>query len=176
MTYNMLSGTLNLYTATTITSLPSPCLWPPLNAALLAAACKCVTLLCCVAGPEVHERLRTLNKCPLQQARWCIISDYEMMKCEKMIMAFAAKNLKPDLNCVRGSSVQDCMWKIQTGDADLITLDAADIYTAGRLVSCWRRYLTVINYRRESIESRARDGTLLSVCHTMSCYYNIASG
>ena len=86
------------------------------------------------AGPEVHERLRTLNKCPLQQARWCVISDYEMMKCESMIMAFAAKNLRPDLNCVRGTSVQDCMYKIQTGDADLITLDAADVYMAGKSV------------------------------------------
>jgi len=86
------------------------------------------------AGPEVHERLRTLNKCPLQRARWCVISDYEMMKCENMIMAFAARNLKPDLNCIRGESVQDCMYKIKYGDADLITLDAADVYIGGRLV------------------------------------------
>jgi len=89
----------------------------------------------CTVGPEVHERLRTLNKCPLQQARWCVISDYEMTKCENMIMAFAAKNLKPDLNCVKGTSVQDCMHMISTGDADLITLDAADVYVAGKLVS-----------------------------------------
>ena len=87
-----------------------------------------------MSGPEVHEKLRTLNKCPLQQARWCIISDYEMAKCENMIMAFAAKNLKPDLNCIRGESVQDCMYKIKFGDADLITLDAADVYSAGRFV------------------------------------------
>jgi len=87
-----------------------------------------------VAGSEVHERLRTLNKCPLQRARWCVISDYEMMKCENMIMAFSARNLKPDLNCIMGHSVQDCMHKIKHGDADLITLDAADVYVAGRLV------------------------------------------
>jgi len=88
----------------------------------------------CNVGPEVHRRLRVLNKCPTQQARWCVISDYEMMKCENMIMAFSAKNLKPDLNCVKGRSVQDCMYMINTGDADLITLDAADIYTAGKSV------------------------------------------
>ena len=55
-----------------------------------------------------------------------------MAKCENMIMAFSAKNLKPDLNCILGESVRDCMDKILQGDADLITLDAADVYIAGR--------------------------------------------
>ena len=99
-----------------------------------------------------------------------------MDKCEDMIMAFAAKNLKPDLNCILGTryaavhramystsdltaltslqfcatshwgnnnysfvylpifcfSTRDCMNKIQMGDADMITLDAADVHVAGR--------------------------------------------
>lgn len=84
------------------------------------------------AGSDLHDRLIILNSCPIQQARWCVISDYEMQKCENMIMAFSAKNLKPDLNCVKGTSVQDCIKRIDNGDADLITLDAADIYTAGK--------------------------------------------
>ena len=49
-------------------------------------------------------------------------------------MAFAAKGLKPDLNCILGTSTRDCMDKIRNGDADLITVDAADLYVAGRLV------------------------------------------
>lgn len=52
-----------------------------------------------------------------------------------MIMAFAAKGLKPDLNCIFGSSIRDCMDKIRTGDADLVSLDAADVYVAGKWVS-----------------------------------------
>jgi melanoma-associated antigen p97 len=84
-----------------------------------------------VLGPELRKKLVTLNSCPIQQARWCVLSDYEMMKCESMIMAFSAKNIKPDVNCVRGANLQDCMQKISIGDADLITLDAADIYQAG---------------------------------------------
>jgi len=83
------------------------------------------------AGKDLHDRLVILNSCPVQQARWCVISYNEMIKCENMIMAFSAKNIKPDLNCVRGLNVQDCMQKINTGDADLITLDAADVYQAG---------------------------------------------
>ena len=79
----------------------------------------------------MRNRLVVLNTCPIQQASWCVISQYEMMKCENMIMAFRAKNIKPELNCVQGASVQDCMQKISIGDADLITLDAADVYQAG---------------------------------------------
>jgi len=112
-----------------------------------------------VVGPEVHERLRTLNKCPLQRARWCVISDYEMMKCENMIMAYAAKNLRPDLNCIRGSSVQDCMYKINTGDADLITLDAADVYFAGKSVFTFRLAFYCINSRTSFHEKSLR------LCH-----------
>jgi len=85
------------------------------------------------AGDDLRKRLIVLNSCPIQQARWCVISPYEMIKCENMIMAFAAKNLKPDLNCIMGDSVLDCMDKIRVGDADLITLDASDVYTAGKL-------------------------------------------
>ena len=76
-----------------------------------------------------------LNMCPETQARWCVISRHEMRKCENMIMAFAAKNLKPDLNCILGQSARDCMEKIRQGDADLITLDAADVYVAGKSVA-----------------------------------------
>ena len=43
-----------------------------------------------------------LNTCPLKTARICVISRHEMTKCEEMIMAFTAKNLKPDLNCILG--------------------------------------------------------------------------
>jgi len=85
------------------------------------------------AGDDLRKRLITLNSCPTLQARWCVISPYEMKKCENMIMAFAAKSLKPELNCIMGDSVLDCMDKIRVGDADLITLDAADVYTAGKL-------------------------------------------
>lgn len=83
---------------------------------------------------DLKSRLNVLNSCPINQANWCVISSHEMMKCEKMIMAFSAKNLKPDLNCIKGTGIHDCIKKIQLGDADLITLDAADVYIAGKSV------------------------------------------
>lgn len=81
---------------------------------------------------DLKSRLNMMNKCPLTQATWCVISRYEMQKCERMMMAFSARNLKPDLNCVLGDGAIDCIRKIAVGDADLISLDAADVYTAGR--------------------------------------------
>ena len=49
-----------------------------------------------------------------------------------MIMAFSAKGLKPDLNCIFGTSTRDCLDKIRSGDADIMSADAADIYVAGK--------------------------------------------
>ena len=83
-------------------------------------------------GEQYRKMLQILNTCPVRQARWCVISRYEMKKCERMIMAFDAKNLKPELNCILGTGVRDCMTKISTGDADMISMDAADVYTAGK--------------------------------------------
>jgi melanoma-associated antigen p97 len=82
-------------------------------------------------GEEFREKLLILNTCPIAMARWCVISRQEMTKCENMIMAFSAKNLKPALNCILGESTRHCMEMIEAGDADMITLDAADIYVAG---------------------------------------------
>lgn len=83
-------------------------------------------------GEGHRQRVIQLNTCPLKQVRWCVLDMYEMQKCEDMIMAFSAKNLKPDLNCVMGDNVRDCMNKINLGDADLMSLDAADTWTAGK--------------------------------------------
>lgn len=100
----------------------------------MSSECHLSIIYLCIyfSGEEHRRRLTVLNTCPIQQARFCVISEYEMTKCENMIMAFAAKTLKPDLNCIRGTSVRDCMDKIRLGDADLITLDAADVFTAGK--------------------------------------------
>ncbi|CAH1784042.1 unnamed protein product [Owenia fusiformis] len=83
-------------------------------------------------GDEYREKLEVLAKCDIRTARWCVISTHEMRKCESMIQAFSAKNLKPVLDCILGISTDDCMQKISQGDADLMTLDAGDIYKGGK--------------------------------------------
>lgn len=79
--------------------------------------------------------INSLNYCPLKYARWCVISGAEKNKCEMMMMAFKARDLQPTLDCVLGSNVQNCMKMIQDGDADMMALDAGDVYLAGRYVT-----------------------------------------
>ncbi|XP_033118671.1 melanotransferrin-like [Anneissia japonica] len=64
-------------------------------------------------------------------ATWCTVATNEQAKCEAMKTAFTKANLVPSLACVQGTDTFDCLSKIHTGAADLITLDGGDIYTAG---------------------------------------------
>ena len=73
-----------------------------------------------------------MNHCPSDAIRWCVISEAEKLKCESMLLAFKAKDLKPELDCLYGRNTTTCMEMIRQGDADLINLDAADVYIAGR--------------------------------------------
>lgn len=49
-----------------------------------------------------------------------------------MLMALRAKNIKPDLDCILAENAIGCMKLIASGDADIVNLDAGDIYTAGK--------------------------------------------
>ena len=67
--------------------------------------------------------------------RWCTISAEETSKCEDFkdaINKFLSKDkLSVDFSCVQGIKAVDCMEKIESGKADLITLDGGEIFTAG---------------------------------------------
>ena len=71
------------------------------------------------------------------QMRWCTISDKETSKCndfETVIATLASQASLPNVrfSCIRGSNAADCMTKIQSGQADVITLDGGEIHTAGK--------------------------------------------
>ncbi|XP_041658628.1 transferrin-a [Cheilinus undulatus] len=57
--------------------------------------------------------------------RWCVRSEKEQQKC----LALAASNTV--FSCVLRDNTLDCIIAIQAGEADAITLDGGDIYTAG---------------------------------------------
>ena len=83
-------------------------------------------------GYDFQEKSEVLNSCPMRIARWCVISLAEKNKCEDMLMALKAKNIKPDLDCILAENAISCMRLIASGDADIVNLDAGDVYTAGR--------------------------------------------
>ncbi|KAL4630789.1 melanotransferrin [Arapaima gigas] len=75
--------------------------------------------------------------------RWCVLSHGELLKCVDMAAAFNNRSLTPMIQCVSGTSSEDCMQKIQARphcrfpclqdkEADAVTLDGGFIYAAGK--------------------------------------------
>ncbi|XP_071964281.1 melanotransferrin-like [Antedon mediterranea] len=77
--------------------------------------------------------IRGLTACPSGTARFCVISDAEYNKCQAMRSNFTSENLKPDISCARADHHDQCMKMIKDGQADLVTLDGADIVTGGNM-------------------------------------------
>lgn len=77
---------------------------------------------------DYFEKLR---RCSVPAAVLCVTSDKEFNKCQAMSKAFHAAGLKPELNCKLAQSALSCMQLIKNRDADLVVLDAAEIYLAG---------------------------------------------
>ncbi|XP_054623570.1 serotransferrin-like [Dunckerocampus dactyliophorus] len=59
------------------------------------------------------------------KVRWCVKSDQEYQKCLDLA------NKAPVFTCVKKTNSLDCIIAIHAGNADAITLDGGDIYTAG---------------------------------------------
>uniref|UniRef100_A0A6Q2YGA2 Serotransferrin n=1 Tax=Esox lucius TaxID=8010 RepID=A0A6Q2YGA2_ESOLU len=60
-----------------------------------------------------------------RKVKWCVKSSEEMNKCT----ALAAKNLQ--FACEKRLNTLECIKAVSAGEADAITLDGGDIYTAG---------------------------------------------
>uniref|UniRef100_A0A3Q2GEA8 Serotransferrin n=1 Tax=Cyprinodon variegatus TaxID=28743 RepID=A0A3Q2GEA8_CYPVA len=71
-----------------------------------------------------------------KKMRWCTISDPEHRKCAELAKALVAV-LPPAavaafarLSCVQASSTADCIDKIKANRADIVALDAGEVYSA----------------------------------------------
>ncbi|XP_069753360.1 melanotransferrin isoform X2 [Narcine bancroftii] len=85
-------------------------------------------------GTEYLQFLKGLDCYSIpENLRWCTQSRDETLKCAAMAEAFQSKNLTPAIQCVSGDNPNDCMRKIKNKEIDAVTLDAGQIYTAGKL-------------------------------------------
>uniref|UniRef100_A0A3Q0KPX0 Family S60 non-peptidase homologue (S60 family) n=1 Tax=Schistosoma mansoni TaxID=6183 RepID=A0A3Q0KPX0_SCHMA len=82
--------------------------------------------------PSFKKALEKLESCPLPTLGWCVIDEFEMSKCQRMSSAFSAKRIQPDMFCLQANSTIDCMKLIKDGYADMVTLEAGDLYIAGK--------------------------------------------
>ncbi|CAH8852683.1 unnamed protein product [Trichobilharzia szidati] len=82
--------------------------------------------------PSFRNALQKLELCPLPTLGWCVIDEFEMAKCQRMSSAFSAKRIQPDMYCLQANSTIDCMRLIKDGYADMVTLEAGDLYIAGK--------------------------------------------
>ncbi|XP_056130730.1 saxiphilin-like [Lampris incognitus] len=71
-----------------------------------------------------------------KKMRWCTVSDPEQRKCAELAKALvtvlppAAVAAFARLSCVRAYSTTDCISKIRANRADVVTLDAGEVYSA----------------------------------------------
>lgn len=66
--------------------------------------------------------------------RWCCLNDAEFIKCEAWRIASNRTDTESNvmLECVRGTDKFDCFKKIFNDQADLMSADAGEVYTAGK--------------------------------------------
>ncbi|XP_030277355.1 LOW QUALITY PROTEIN: saxiphilin-like [Sparus aurata] len=124
-----------------------------------------VTLVCCIRAKKM---------------RWCTVSDPEQRKCAELGKALVAV-LPPTavaafakVSCIRASSTTDCIDRIRANRADLVTLDAGEVYSAvkqfGLVVVAKEIYsdggciLSVAVVRNSSLDIRSLQG--LRSCHS----------
>ncbi|KAK4875334.1 hypothetical protein RN001_011756 [Aquatica leii] len=77
------------------------------------------------------EIIMGIRQCPVDHMTLCVTSDPELEKCVKMRTALKAQLVRPEMRCEKAHSHINCMQKIQVGSADVVVLDASDVYTAG---------------------------------------------
>uniref|UniRef100_A0A673CT85 Serotransferrin n=1 Tax=Sphaeramia orbicularis TaxID=375764 RepID=A0A673CT85_9TELE len=73
--------------------------------------------------------------CGQRSIRWCTLTDEEQSKCQAMSQAFAAVSIRPNLDCIKGFTVEGCVQKLQRHEVDALSMSGTDIYKHGKTPS-----------------------------------------
>lgn len=85
-------------------------------------------------GPSEEAPMKAIEgvrECPVGDMTLCVTSEAELAKCVRMRTALNAQLLEPKMSCKRASSHLECMRQIAESQADVVVLDAGDVYRAG---------------------------------------------
>lgn len=92
-----------------------------------------ITILLYVVSLSKTQKVSDKNKNLRTLARWCCVNSKEYTKCEHWKIAHLAANQSTILlECIRATDKFDCFRHIFEDQADLMTADAGDVYTAGK--------------------------------------------
>ena len=84
-------------------------------------------------GPSSNTEVPSIaidgvRKCRVGGMRLCVTSEPEMAKCVRMRTALNAQLLEPKMSCTKAPSTIHCMRRIKNNEADVVVLEAGDIY------------------------------------------------
>ncbi|KAI8511347.1 antigen p97 [Branchiostoma belcheri] len=81
----------------------------------------------------IHRDEQRTQRVLDKQVRWCVTSEAEKQKCERMSSSLDSYDFVtfPTVKCVQADNADQCMQMIHMNQADVITLDGGDIYQAG---------------------------------------------
>nr|AFJ24848.1 transferrin-1 [Schmidtea mediterranea] len=85
-----------------------------------------------IIDESFKRALDTINQCSIPGVSWCAPDQDVMEKCGRMKTALQSIRVEPSFNCIYGESIPNCMNLVSEGYADLMTLDAAELFIGGK--------------------------------------------
>ncbi|KAG1677416.1 Transferrin [Nymphon striatum] len=73
-----------------------------------------------------------LPKCEKKSLKLCISSEIEDTKCKALSRIAYSRGLRPAIECFYANSHSACFFAVEDGQADIVTLDAGDVYVASK--------------------------------------------
>lgn len=113
---------------------------------------------------------------PRRSIRWCVITDTAHHKCQHLKHAAFSRDIRPEFDCVRESSIEKCLQTIRDGGADIITVDAVDAITAvdkynAKAIAAEKYYKNITNlYAVAIVKKKSSYKSIKDLKNKKSCH------